>query len=235
MTLHRLPALPLAAALLMALSSAWLVPAHAAGAAAEQTEIYQQRGADGGVVLTDRPSPSRSTERVWQIEREDPAAASQRAEGVRREARAVSERVQRRLDNERERAAEVDFERRRFDGAVRDRQVELARIEAENDASPFLYSPFGYSSGSRLDAPYASPRLGQRRFDQRRFGQHPFDERRLDERQTEGGRFDGRIGTRPRFYSQPNPAFDQPRPPRKHPHAAPRQTNRLSRPADEAQ
>jgi hypothetical protein len=38
------------------------------------------------------------TERTWQVEREDPAAAHQRASEVRREADAVSERVQRRME-----------------------------------------------------------------------------------------------------------------------------------------
>lgn len=233
MTVHRPLALSAVSALSMALLTAWCVPARAAGAATEQTEIYQQRGANGGVVLTDRPSPSRPTERVWQIEREDPAAAKRRAEAVRREARVVSERVQRRLHTERELAVEADLERRRLNSVERDREVELARIEAENDGSPyfnspFLYSPlgpFGYPHGRRFDGPYGSPQLGQRRFDQRPF----------DERQTEGGRFDGRVGTRPRFYSQPNPAFEPPRPPRKHPHAAPRRADRPARPVDEEQ
>ncbi len=34
------------------------------------SQIYQQRGADGSIVLTDRPSPKAVTERTWQTQHE---------------------------------------------------------------------------------------------------------------------------------------------------------------------
>jgi hypothetical protein len=74
------------------------LPLPTAAAEARSGQIYQQRAADGRIVLTDRPSATAVTERTWQVEREDPAAAAQRASDVRREADAVSERIQRRME-----------------------------------------------------------------------------------------------------------------------------------------
>jgi hypothetical protein len=87
----------LAVALLGALCT---VPALAATGPAT-TQILQQRTADGRLLLTDRPAPGAKTERSWQVEREDPAAARQRAIDVKAEANLVSERVQRNLDQQR--------------------------------------------------------------------------------------------------------------------------------------
>src|SRR5262245_10466892 len=98
---HRIEPL---AALLTGLIVATALPA----AAAEQKgqgQIYQQRAADGRIVLTDRPSSTAVTERTWQVEREDKAAAAQRAQDLRKEADAVSERVQRRIDAQERMAA----------------------------------------------------------------------------------------------------------------------------------
>ena len=64
-------------------------------AAEATTQILQQRTPDGSILLTDRPSPGAKTERSWQVEREDPAAARQRAIDVKAEANLVSERIQR--------------------------------------------------------------------------------------------------------------------------------------------
>jgi len=91
---------------------AGLIVASAGPAAAAESkgQIYQQRAADGRIVLTDRPSATAVTERTWQVDREDPAEAQQRAQDVRREAEAVSERVQRRIDAQ-ERLAAADQER----------------------------------------------------------------------------------------------------------------------------
>ncbi len=65
------------------------VPALAATGSAS-TQILQQRTADGRLLLTDRPAPGAKTERSWQVEREDPAAARQRAIDVKAEANLVS-------------------------------------------------------------------------------------------------------------------------------------------------
>ena len=169
------------------------------GAARAQTEVFQQRGANGGIVLTDRPSPSRTTERVWQIEREDPGAAERRAEAVRREARTVSERVQRQLDSQRQRAAEIDLQRRQLDADERERQLELARIDAEHDASPYFYAPYGYAPGLRLGAPFARPPLVQGRFGQERFGEQRSGVPRIGERSNTGPRIGERSDAGPRI------------------------------------
>jgi hypothetical protein len=86
----------LAVALLGALCTG---PAFAAATAT--TQILQQRTADGRLLLTDHPAPGAKTERSWQVEREDPAAARQRAIDVKAEANLVSERVQRTLEQQR--------------------------------------------------------------------------------------------------------------------------------------
>lgn len=63
--------------------------------------IYQQRGADGRVVFTDRPAAGLATERRWRVEpAEDEAAAAERREVGRAEADRVSERVQRSIDHQ---------------------------------------------------------------------------------------------------------------------------------------
>jgi len=73
----------------------------ALAAADTTTQIYQQRTADGRILLTDRPSPVATTERSWQMKAEDPAASRQRALDVKAEAQAVTERVQRSIDSQR--------------------------------------------------------------------------------------------------------------------------------------
>ena len=98
---------------LAALLAGLIVAAALPAAAAEpkgQGQIYQQRAADGRIVLTDRPSSTAVTERTWQVEREDKAAAQQRASDLRKEADAVTERVQRRIDAQ-ERMAAAERER----------------------------------------------------------------------------------------------------------------------------
>ncbi|HZV93636.1 MAG TPA: hypothetical protein VFF72_10500 [Caldimonas sp.] len=84
----------------------------AAGSVAAETsktsQIYLQRQADGSAVLTDHPSANALTERVWKMDREDPIAARERAAEVRREADAVSLRVQRSIESQQRLASEVD-------------------------------------------------------------------------------------------------------------------------------
>src|SRR5262245_19385827 len=60
--------------------------------------IYQQRGPDGRIVLTDRPSPGSTTERTWRFDPQDPAAVEApeaRREASRAEAAQVNERFAR--------------------------------------------------------------------------------------------------------------------------------------------
>jgi hypothetical protein len=131
------------AALLAGLIVALPLPAAAAEAGTGQ--IYQQRAADGRIVLTDRPSATAVTERTWQVEREDPVAAQQRANEVRREADAVSERVQRRMEAQ-ERLVAAD--RERAWQAQRDQQLARADDDgyypAYGIAGTYLNRPFRY-------------------------------------------------------------------------------------------
>ncbi|MFM9917805.1 MAG: hypothetical protein ACKVOX_18540 [Rhizobacter sp.] len=77
------------------------LPASSPSAADAGRAIYQQRGADGRVVFTDRPAAGLATERRWRVEpTEDEAAAAERREVSRAEADRVSERVQRSIDHQ---------------------------------------------------------------------------------------------------------------------------------------
>ena len=123
-----------------------LLVGSAGGAAAETpatAQIYQQRGADGSIVLTDRPSPKAVTERTWQMDREDPVAARQRALEVKREAEAVSERVQRSIESQQRLASEADLMRLRL--ALLERQSEAAASDSDSNAVAILgvgFRPF---------------------------------------------------------------------------------------------
>ena len=133
------PRTELLAALLAGLALAASLPAAAAepkGQGQGQGQIYQQRAADGRIVLTDRPSSTAVTERTWQVEREDKAAAQQRASDLRKEADAVSERIQRRIEAQ-ERLAAADRERA---WQMQQREQQTARFDDS------LYYP-GYASG----------------------------------------------------------------------------------------
>jgi hypothetical protein len=124
---------PLAAVL------AGLIVALPAAAAEQKGQIYQQRAADGRIVLTDRPSATAVTERTWQVDREDRQAAQQRALDVRKEAEAVSERIQRRMEaQDRLLAAEQE---RLAQQRMRDQQ--LARYD-DGGYYPGYYAPGGY-------------------------------------------------------------------------------------------
>ncbi|MCE9658067.1 MAG: hypothetical protein K8R60_05865 [Burkholderiales bacterium] len=121
------------------------LPLAAAAAEARTGQIYQQRAADGRIVLTDRPSATAVTERTWLVEREDPATAAQRAMDVRREAEAVSERVQRRIEAQ-ERLAAADQER----AWQMQREQQTARYEdyypAYGYAGTYPNRPFRYTN-----------------------------------------------------------------------------------------
>ena len=106
-------------------------------AATEATQVLQQRTADGRLLLTDRPAPGAKTERSWQIEREDPAAARQRALDVKAEASLVAERVQRLLDRQQQQRADDDAQRMR-----------LAALQLERDRLAGLTAQDGVSYGN---------------------------------------------------------------------------------------
>jgi hypothetical protein len=105
----------------------------ACAAATEATQVLQQRTADGRLLLTDRPAPGARTERSWQIEREDPAAARQRALDIKTEANLVAERVQRMLDQQQQRADD-EAQRMRLAGIQFERD-RLAGLDAQDGIS----------------------------------------------------------------------------------------------------
>jgi hypothetical protein len=105
----------------------------AAGAAG--SEIFQQRTADGRIIFTDRPVPGAVTQRQWTPVAEDAVAARQRREDARREAEAVSERIQRSIEADRQREQELRLAQMQLAAAqaVRDAEVARAAAAAEND------------------------------------------------------------------------------------------------------
>jgi hypothetical protein len=124
------------------------VAAFGAGAALAQDaatghgpQIYQQRTADGRVVLSDRPVAGAKTERTWQFEAEDRAAAQQRREHARREAEAISERIQRQLEREQQRAEELALERLRLAQVQTQRDAERARYDAQREPTVVWFVP----------------------------------------------------------------------------------------------
>ena len=132
---------------LAALLAGLVVAAALPAAAAEpkgQGQIYQQRAADGRIVLTDRPSSTAVTERTWQVDREDREAAQQRAADVRKEADAVSERVQRRIDAQ-ERMAAAEQERA---WQARQRDQQTAHYEDG------MYYPYYAATGPYPNRPF---------------------------------------------------------------------------------
>ena len=128
----------------------------AAGSVAAETsktsQIYLQRQADGGAMLTDHPSANALTERVWKVDREDPQAARERAAEVQREADAVSLRVQRSIESQQRLASE----------AYALRIAAMQREEASDDDSAVggVILPLGYGGfvhRHRLGSRHHSP------------------------------------------------------------------------------
>ena len=134
-----------------------------AAAPAAGIHVYQQRLADGRVVLTDRPVDGAQTQRTWQIAREDPDAGRQRSEQVRLEAQAVSERVQRRIDQQQVLAENADLARLRLNLAEARRDAELARDSADNAPVLFLPQAFARAPHARSQRPGMRPRPGHPR------------------------------------------------------------------------
>ncbi len=117
----------------VALSAAFF--AAAGGAIAQdgqssESRVYQQRTADGRIVLTDRPVPGAVTQRTWQAATADAAAARQRREEARLEGLAVNERVQRQIEAERQRDHELALARMQLAEAEARLDAERARTEA---------------------------------------------------------------------------------------------------------
>ena len=132
--------------------------APAPSSARSTASIYQQRTADGRLLLTDRPSPTAVIERTWAMEREEPAAAQQRAAEMRERADAVSERVQRRIEAQERLVAEVGLERMRLARLDREREIELER-DAAIGVPVLIGGPFG----RRGFSPHRRPGFEHRR------------------------------------------------------------------------
>jgi hypothetical protein len=113
---------------------------------AAEARIYQQRTADGGVVLTDRPLEGLRIQRTWQIAREDPQAARQRSEQVRVEAQQVSDRIQRRIDQQQRIADQSELERLRTSLTEARRDADMNRDYA---GTGVLIAPGGWQPFSR--------------------------------------------------------------------------------------
>ena len=127
---------------LLAAMLAGLIVALPAAAAEQKGQIYQQRAADGRIVLTDRPSATAVTERTWQVDREDKEAAQKRAFDVRKEADAVSERIQRRMEAQ-ERLLAAAEQDRLAQQRMRDQQ--MARYD-DGSYYPSYYAPGPYTN-----------------------------------------------------------------------------------------
>ena len=126
---------------LLALFSSLFVVAAPAGAAAGTTQVVQQRLSDGRILLTDRPVRGATTERSWDVQADDPAAARQRAAAVSAEAAQVSERIQRMI--EQDRRADIERERTRLAALAMAQQQ-------QRDDEPGYYGgvvPYGYGAG----------------------------------------------------------------------------------------
>jgi hypothetical protein len=111
-----------------ALVATLALPAAAADPSAAR--VYQQRTADGSILLTDRPLDNARTERTWSVEREDPAAARARSERVQREADAVAARIDRRI------AADEERLRQQYTGRSHDTST--------SDDNDVVYGGYGY-------------------------------------------------------------------------------------------
>lgn len=124
--------------------------------ASTATQIYQQRTADGSILLSDRPVAGAQTQRTWQFRPEDATAALQRREAARREAEAVSERIQRQLERERQREEQFALERLRLSQAQAQRDVERARYETQREPMVVVFVP---RRSPHVVPPFPPPRL----------------------------------------------------------------------------
>jgi hypothetical protein len=127
----------------IALIAVWVMPV-GVSAVEERTsgvsQIYQQRNADGSVLLTDRPVAGAATLRVWQISAEDVVAASERRQRARAEASAVSERIQHQIDSEQQREHEIALARLQLARAETSLAAERARADPTAQRSALFVS-----------------------------------------------------------------------------------------------
>lgn len=105
--------------------------------------VYQQRGADGKVTLTDRPTAGAATERRWRIDpAEDAASAAERREASRAEADRVTQRIQRSIDQQHALSTSLQIEQLR---AQRDADAQAAQRLRERDreyeSRPYVVLP----------------------------------------------------------------------------------------------
>ncbi len=112
------------------LSAIFAMAVTASAGAQSTAQVYQQRTADGRIVFSDRPDAAAITQRTWQFTPEDPQAAQQRRDEASREAQAVTERIQRRLDEQQQRDEQREIERLRLAEAQARLDAERARAEA---------------------------------------------------------------------------------------------------------
>ncbi len=125
-------------------------------APARNSQIYQHRTADGRIVLSDRPVAGAQLQRTWAIANEDAVAARERSEKSRLEAQAVTERIQRQLDGDRQRAEAEETARLRGALAEARRDADLARQAARETA---VYAPgwWGWRGGHVRPLPSSRP------------------------------------------------------------------------------
>lgn len=101
--------------------------------------MFQQRATDGSIVLTDRPFGGAPVERTWRVEHEDRSAARARSDQNRIDARAVTERIQRRIEDDRRSAVEAELARLRLALAAAERRA----FERDAETTPVLgYAPW---------------------------------------------------------------------------------------------
>ena len=148
----------LAALALLGLVSAAPLVASAETPATRQ--IVQQRTPDGGILLTDRPRPGATTERSWQVEKEDPVAARQRALDVKAEANLVAERIDRRIAAQ-QRAADEELMRQRMARLEYDRSAGLDQDDAIG-GGVLLFAPHRFRMPQRFRAPRGDHGHGMR-------------------------------------------------------------------------
>jgi hypothetical protein len=140
----------------MLLGALLLLGATPAGQAQPSQEILRQRLPDGSVVFTDRPQSGAKTEKRWNFESEDPAAAAARRAELRSESATVSERIARQQADERERELQAELVRSRAAQAAAEREAALARAEAANRPS-YVTAPVFWPWPVRPPLPHPVP------------------------------------------------------------------------------
>ena len=120
-------------------------------------QVYQQRLPDGSVVLSDRPVQGAQVQRTWQTWQEDPTTVRER---MQREAQAVSERIQRSIEQRDQAAAQSESERLRFALDQAQRDAEQARADVYGGT--WWYGTPWHSSLRDGRRPHVGHHTGQR-------------------------------------------------------------------------